>query len=94
MAVVIILIYIVRLMSLQLFTSDYKTGADSNAFFKKIQYPARGLIYDRDSTLMVYNESAYNIMVVMEEQHGIDTLDFCNTIGITKQDYVNRMAQI
>ncbi|MGN1214350.1 MAG: penicillin-binding protein 2, partial [Bacteroidaceae bacterium] len=94
MAVVVILIYIVRLMSLQLLTGDYKAGADSNAFFKKIQYPARGLIYDRDSTLMVYNESAYNIMVVMEEQHGIDTLDFCNTIGITKQDYINRMAQI
>ena len=94
MAIVVVLIYIVRLMNLQIFNEDYKASAESNAFYKKIQYPARGLIYDRDSTLLVYNESAYNIMVTMEEQQGIDTLDFCRTIGITKQDYINRMADI
>ena len=94
MAMVIVMIYIVRLMSLQIFSDDYKASAESNAFYRKTQYPARGLIYDRDSTLMVYNESAYSIMVIMEEQQGIDTLDFCRTIGITKQDYINRMADI
>ncbi|MBR3633161.1 MAG: penicillin-binding protein 2 [Bacteroidaceae bacterium] len=94
MAVIIVLVYIVRLLSLQVFSDDYKASADSNAFFRKIQYPARGLIYDRDSTLMVYNESAYNIMVVMDEQQGIDTLDFCQTIGISKEDYIRRMEKI
>ena len=94
MAVVIIAVYIVRLLSLQIFSDAYKASADSNAFFHKIQYPARGLIYDRDSTLMVYNESAYNIMVIMDEQQGVDTLDFCRTIGITKDDYIRRMEKI
>lgn len=91
MAIAIVVVYILRLAALQIQSEDYKASADSNAFYKKVQYPARGLIYDRDSTLMVYNESAYNIMVVMEEQHGIDTLDFCRTIGITKEDYINHM---
>ena len=94
MAVLIILVYIVRLLSLQIFSDYYKSSADSNAFFRKVQYPARGLIYDRDSTLMVYNESAYNLMVIMEEQRGIDTLDFCNTIGISKDEYIRRMDKI
>ncbi|MBO4487995.1 MAG: penicillin-binding protein 2 [Bacteroidaceae bacterium] len=94
MAVVIILVYIARLLSLQIFSDDYKTSADSNAFFRKVQYPARGLIYDRDSTLMVYNESAYNIMVIMDEQQGVDTLDFCRTIGITRDEYIRRMNKI
>lgn len=94
MAIAIVAIYIVRLLTLQVFSDTYKTSADSNAFFRKVKYPARGLIYDRDSTLLVYNESAYNIMVIMEEQHGIDTLDFCRTVGITRQDYINRMARI
>ena len=93
-AVVIVLVYIVRLAGLQIFSDEYKVYAESNAFYRKTQYPARGLIYDRDSTLMVYNEPVYNIMVIMEEQRGIDTLDFCRTIGITRQDYANRMAEI
>ncbi len=94
MAVVVVLAYIVRLLTLQVFSDEYKKDADSNAFFKKIQYPSRGLIYDRDSTLMVYNELSYSIMVIMDEQRGIDTLDFCKTIGITKEEYISRMEKI
>ena len=64
-AVLIVLVYIIRLLSLQVFSDDYKKYADSNAFQKKIQYPARGLITDRKGRLLVYNEPIYNIMVVM-----------------------------
>ena len=91
-AVVIVAIYILRLLVLQIMSDDYKKNADSNAFLKKIQYPARGLIYDRNGHLLVYNEPAYNIMVVMNEQHGVDTIDFCRTIGISRQQYIDRMA--
>ena len=94
MAIVVILIYLIRLFSLQIMSDSYKKNADSNAFLKKILYPARGLILDRKGRLLVYNEPAYNIMVIMNEQHGVDTLDFCNTIGITKQQYIDRMNEI
>ena len=94
LALAIIIIYLVRLLTLQFLSDDYKKNADSNAFLKKIQFPARGLITDRYGKLMVYNEPAYNIMVVMNEQHGVDTLDFCKTVGITKQQYIDRMAEI
>ena len=40
----IVLIYIVRLFTLQIMSDDYKKNADSNAFLKKIQYPSRGVI--------------------------------------------------
>lgn len=93
-AVVIILIYVVRLFTLQLMSDDYKKTADSNAFRKEIQYPSRGLIMDRNGKLLVYNEPSYNIMVTMQEQRGVDTLDFCRTIGITKEFYEQRMAEI
>ena len=93
-AIVIVAIYILRLLVLQIMSDDYKKNADSNAFLKKIQYPARGLIYDRNGHLLVYNEPAYNIMVVMNEQHGVDTIDFCRTIGISRQQYIDRMAEI
>lgn len=75
-AVTIIVIYLIRLFTLQLMSDDYKKNADSNAFRKDIQYPSRGLITDRKGRLLVYNEPSYNIMVIMNDQRGIDTLDF------------------
>ncbi len=93
-AIIIVIVYLLRLLSLQIMSDDYKRNADSNALLKKIQYPARGLIMDRKGRLLVYNEPAYNIMVIMQEQLGVDTLDFCNTVGITKEQYIARMAEI
>lgn len=93
-AVAVVIIYLIRLFSLQLMSDDYKKNADSNAFRKEIQYPSRGLILDRKGRLLVYNESSYNIMVVMNDQRGIDTLDFCQTVGITNDFYIKRMDEI
>ena len=94
-AVVIVLIYIIRLFTLQLMSDDYKKNADSNAFLKKIEYPSRGIIKDRNGKLLVYNQPAYDIMVVMNEERGrLDTMEFCRTLGISKEYFIERMAEI
>ena len=91
----IVLIYIVRLFTLQIMSDDFRKSADSNAFLKKIEFPSRGLIYDRNGKLLVYNQPAYDIMVVMNEARDhIDTLDLCQTLGITKEMFINRMNAI
>lgn len=94
-AIVIVTIYIIRLFTLQLLSDDYRKSADSNAFLKKIEYPSRGVIRDRNGKLLVYNQPSYNIMVITNEAKGrIDTADFCKTLGITKEFYIKRMAEI
>ena len=94
-AVAIVTIYIIRLFTLQLMSDDYKKNADSNAFLKKIEFPSRGAIYDRNGRLMVYNQPAYDIMVVMNEAKGrIDTTEFCQALGITKEFFIKRMDDI
>ena len=94
-AAAIVLIYIVRLFTLQLLSDDYKKNADANAFLKKIEYPSRGVITDRHGKLMVYNQPAYDIMVVMNEaKDRIDTLELCEALGITKEDFITRMDNI
>ena len=94
-AIVIVTIYIIRLFTLQLMSDDYKKNADSNAFLKKIVYPSRGVITDRHGKLLVYNQPSYDIMVVMNEaKDHLDTLDFCHAIGITKEEFDERMASI
>ena len=83
-AMVIIIVYLIRLFTLQLLSEDFKVSADSNAFLKRIQYPARGAISDRNGKLLVYNQPAYDLMVIMAEQQGVDTLNLCESLGITR----------
>ena len=66
-ATAIVTIYIIRLFVLQIMSDDYRQSADSNAFFKNIQYPSRGVISDRNGELLVYNEPSYDLMVIMNE---------------------------
>lgn len=92
--VLVVLIFAVRLLTLQVFTPSYKVLADDNAFYKRILFPSRGLIYDRFGKLLVYNRPAYDIMVTMQEISHLDTLDFCNTVGISKEWFIQRMNDI
>lgn len=94
-AFVIVTIYIIRLFSLQLASDDYRKSADSNAFLKKVEYPSRGVIRDRNGRLLVYNQPSYDIMVVVNEARDrLDTLDFCQTLGISKEYFMQRMSEI
>ena len=85
-AAVIIVVYLIRLFTLQLMSDDYRKSADSNAFRKEIIYPSRGLIMDRNGKLLVYNEPSYNILVTMLDQHGVDTLDFAKQWVLRKRN--------
>ena len=94
-ATLIVVIYIIRLFTLQISSDDYKKSADSNAFLKKIDFPSRGVITDRNGQLLVFNQPAYDIMVVMNETKGrLDTLEFCQALNITKEEFDTRMATI
>ena len=94
-ATLIVVIYIIRLFTLQITSDDYKKSADSNAFLKKVEFPSRGVISDRNGKLLVYNQPSYDIMVVMNDANGrLDTLDFCQALGISKEEFDRRMATI
>ena len=93
-AIVIVVVYLLRLVDLQLLTDDYKRNADSNAFLNKIQYPSRGAIYDRNGKLLVFNQPAYDITFVPREVTQLDTLDFCRTVGITVEQFEKRMKDV
>ncbi|MBQ3555726.1 MAG: penicillin-binding protein 2 [Bacteroidales bacterium] len=92
--VVIAIIYIVRLFMLQIVDTDYRRFAEGNAFLKKVQYPSRGMIYDREGRLMVYNQSAYDVMMIPREVKEFDTLAFCNAIDITKEEFEGRVKRM
>ena len=91
---IIVLVYIVRLFSIQILEDKYKEGAVSNAFLYKTHYAPRGLIYDRNQNLLVYNKPAYDVMVIMREIQHLDTVSLCNDLGITLDYFNQRFVEI
>lgn len=91
---VIVIIYLVRLFSLQVAEDKYKENADSNAFFKRVIYPARGLIYDRDDRLVVFNQPAYDVMLIPKDVGQFDTLALCDALGLTRDELAEKWADM
>ncbi len=81
------LIFWIRLMVLQVFDRTYKQYADRNATREITQYPARGLIYDRNEELLVVNEAVYDLMVIPRQAKDTDTTEFCSLLGISGEQY-------
>lgn len=94
-AVVVVLVYIVRLFYLQVIDQSTKDQADNNALVKQTIYPSRGLIYDRNGELLVFNQPIYEVTMVMREmKQGWDTAAFCACLGITDKEFDERIAEI
>jgi len=84
-------IFVVRLLVLQIFSSEYRELADMQALRHRTQYPARGLVYDRNGKLLVYNEIVYDLMVIPRMVAGLDTAYFCQQVGISREDFIAQM---
>ena len=85
------IIFIARLFYLQILDDSYERLSENNAIKIKYEYPERGYIYDRNSVLLVANQSSYDIMVVPREVKIKDTLEFCNLLNISKESYIKRI---
>ena len=55
------LIIVVRLLILQVFSDKYKMQALDNAMYRKVVYPDRGIIYDRNNKAILNNTIIYDI---------------------------------
>ncbi|MCQ2312057.1 MAG: penicillin-binding protein 2 [Paludibacteraceae bacterium] len=95
LAVLVVTIFVIRLFILQIIDQSTKSQADSNALVKQTIHPARGLIYDRNGQLLVFNQPIYEIQVILHEMgQDFDTLAFCQSINISRSTFDERMSQI
>ncbi len=94
-AVAIVSVYIIRLFALQIVDTSTNAQADSNALVRQTVYPSRGLIYDRNGELLVFNQPIYEVMLIMREMHtGFDTTAFCQALHIDRAEFDERIADI
>ena len=84
-------ILLIRLFVIQVVKDSYRLSADNNVLRYVTQYPARGLVYDRNNKLVVFNQAAYDLMVVPAQTSEIDTAGLCHLTGITKELFRDRM---
>ncbi|MFH1160157.1 MAG: penicillin-binding protein 2 [bacterium] len=87
------LVFLVRLFYIQVFADKYILSANNNVLRYITQYPARGLIYDRNGKLLVFNEAAYDMMVIPREVRKMDTAEFCRLLGIGIGDFKERLKK-
>ncbi|HCS21206.1 MAG TPA: penicillin-binding protein 2 [Bacteroidetes bacterium] len=87
------LAFLAQLFSIQVLDDRYKSLSKDNFLKKVIQFPPRGLIYDRYGNLMVYNDATYDLMVVPRQVKNLDTLEFCRLLKITVDDFNEKMEK-
>ncbi len=85
------LIYISRLFFIQILDTKYQQNPLNNsAVTVKFAYPDRGFIYDRNGKLLVANQASYDIMIIPKDVEPLDTIEFCNLLKITKEDFLKK----
>lgn len=82
------LAYLSKLFYIQVLDPTYKQYATNNVLREVVQYPARGLIFDRNGKLIVYNKPAYDLLVTPREVEPFDTAYFCRLLDISEEELI------
>ena len=85
------LVFIIRLFQIQVLDKSYEQYALSNAQSVRVLYPARGLIYDRNGEILVFNQAAYDIIVTPRLLEPFDTTELSQILEITRESVKERL---
>ncbi|MFA9186687.1 penicillin-binding protein 2 [Flavobacterium sp. FBOR7N2.3] len=87
------ILLLIRIFYLQVINDTFKLKSENNAIKIQYEYPERGYIYDRNGKLLVANQASYDIMVIPREIKNLDTLEFCQLLDVTKEDFLEKIAK-
>ena len=83
---------ILKAAHLQIIDSSYRDQAERTTLAKNTRYPARGMVYDRNGTLVVSNAPIYDIEAVYNNiDPKMDTTLFCKLLDIDKATFNERL---
>ena len=86
-------IYIIRLFYMQVVDESFQMKAIMNSQRIVTEYPARGLIFDRNHKLLVENQPAYDLMVIPQQVKTFDTTELISILGIEKENLLKGMIR-
>jgi penicillin-binding protein 2 len=77
------IVLLVKAIQLQLFDNTFRAKGMVAGIEKAVIYPERGLIYDRNDSLLLFNTLTYDLMVTVNKINpDMDTAGFCKLLGI------------
>ena len=82
-----------RIFYIQMVDGSYAEGAVRNAMVYEPINPTRGIIYDRNGTILVGNKVAYDIMVTPHEVQAFDTLALADALGLEPEFIREKMDE-
>ena len=88
-----VLLLLGTLFSIQIPDNSYKQDADRNSTVYETIYPTRGVIYDRNGTILVGNKVAYDILVIPRDVRAFDTLALATALDITPEFIRSKLAE-
>src|ERR1044072_5484892 len=87
-----VLLIVTRLFFLQVVEKKYSKLADANAVLRKVVYPSRGMIYDRNGQSVLRNDVMYDLVVTPASVKNIDTNYLCQILEIGREEFRNRIV--
>jgi len=76
---------------LQLASSKYDLLALDNAVNKKVIFPDRGIIFDRNGKSILENTLTYDLMILPTQLKGLDTAGICRILKIDKDEFKHKV---
>lgn len=92
--IVVFVIMVGRLFSLQMATDKYYLNSIKNASNAITLYPDRGIIYDRNGKLLVYNDVVFDLAVEKRKIKNLDTIALCKILKMDTAIFRKKLAKI
>ncbi len=80
-----------QLFYLQVFSNQYDDVAKNQSIYRKVVYPSRGLIYDRNKKIILDNTTLYDLVVIPKELKKVDTNLICSILNIDTAEFKKRV---
>ncbi len=88
------IVFLVKLFSIQVLDTRYGELAASNSVLPQVEYPFRGLIYDRNGKLIVSNSPEYYVEVIYKDIKKFDTAKFCSVFELSHEELRSKFREL
>ncbi len=88
---IVFIVITIQLFNLQVLSGKYQQLAQGNAVFRKVVYPPRGIIFDRNNKAILNNTLMYDLMVTPSQVKGVDTAYLCQLLEIDTAQFKQRI---
>ncbi len=76
-----------RLFSIQIMDTNYKEKANRNVIQRVIEYPYRGLVFDRNGKLLMYNDPIFDLEITPKNVDLSDSLLVKELLSMTQKEF-------